>query len=190
MLATTTDLTARTGTDMAGDIRAEALIADASAAVISYTGQQFLAGTSTTTVKVIRGRARLPQRPVTNVLTVETLEGVSVPFQWYSGDTLTVDFSVPDLFSFVPFSSPQQEVVVTYDHGFDTVPSEIIAVVCQAAARAYGANAIDSGVSQETIGAYNYSTGAAASSGAVGFLLPERVILDRYLYGVRTIGVT
>lgn len=189
MLATTTDLRARTGLDLLADVRAEALLNDASAAVIAYTGQQFLEGTSTTRVRVHRGRVRLPQRPVTAVSTVETLDGVAVLFNWYSGDTLTVSWSVPDSFAWVPFRSPQSEVVVTYTHGSATVPTEIVAVVCQVAARAYGSNAVDSGISQESLGSYSYSSGAAASSGAVGFLLPERVILDRYRYGAKTISV-
>lgn len=169
--------------------RAQKLLHDASATVVAYTGQQFTRSTTTATVRVPRSRwLRLGQLPVHSVDAIVDLNDNPLTFEFDGIDRVRVPRNI-DSFQWEPWASPIRTVKVTYDHGFDDIPPEIVAVVCQVAGRAYGVRADDTGINQETLGAYNYSTGAAASSGALGLLLPERAVLDRFRQGVRTVQV-
>ncbi len=170
-------------------LRAQQLIENATAAVISYTGQQFAAGTTTATLNPRRGWVRLGQRPVTAVSAVTDINGSPINFTWNGLDKVKVGSNVMSDFAWEPWRSPLAMVKVTYTHGGD-IPADIKAVVVSAAGRAFGVLPQETALSQETLGAYNYSTGAAASSGAVGFLLPERLILDRYRAHASSIEAT
>jgi hypothetical protein len=178
-LATVSQLQARLSTDIADVNRANQLLADASAAVRSYTGQQFTQATTTDRFKVKRGKVKLPQRPVTAVTAVEDINGNTLLFEWLGSDRVRVQPNL-DTFSFVPWQNGVEYVDVTYTHGYATVPDDIVMVVCQIAGRAYGTSADQSATSSESIGSYSYSTGGAAASGAAGMLAGERAILDRY----------
>lgn len=181
-LASVADLEARLGRTLTGEeaTRAAALLVDASAAARSYTGQQFIEDETTVRLKVSRGKVRLPQAPATGVTTVEDTDENPVTFTWLMGQTVEVSTQVPDGWAFEPYSQGLQVVDVTYSHGYETVPDDVIAVVCQIAGRALGATAESSGVQSETIRTYSYSLGGAAASGPVGMLAGERAILDRY----------
>jgi hypothetical protein len=67
------------------------------------------------------------------------------------------------------------------------VPADIFAVICQIVGRALGRPADEAGITQESIGSYSYSVGAAAAAGAVGLLNDERAVLDRHRI---VVGVT
>lgn len=181
-LASLSDLEARMGVSLSGSdaTRAQALLEDASAAAVAYTGQQFTPGQSTAVFNVRRGFARLGQMPVVSVDDVETIDGQSVYYRFEEPDRVYLTLSQQDVFEWEPFRTIPPKVRITYSHGGD-VPGDIVAVVCSVAGRAFGVRPQDTAISQETIGQYNYSTGSAASSGAVGFLLPERAVLDRYV---------
>lgn len=175
------DLGDRIGRSLSGDDRAAAVLADAIAAVQSYTGQQIAEGTSTVVVPVNRGMVRLTQIPVQSVDDVQTLGGAPIGFDFDGIRTITLNLDgAIRRFDLEPFRRTPRTIKVTYTHGFDPIPDDILAVVFQVAGRAYGVNPTDTGINQETLGSYNYSTGSAASSGALGFLLPERMVLDRY----------
>lgn len=187
-LATPDDLTRRMGITVESE-RALELLADASAAVISYTGQQFVRATTTVQVRVPSDwKVRLGQLPVHDVDAVTDLNDNQLLFTFDGIDTVHVTVNL-DSFSFEPWTSPIRTVNVTYDHGFDAIPDDIVAVVCQVAGRAYGTAPQDTGAAREQLGDWSYSAGAAASSGALGLLLPERAVLDRYTQRVRTIGI-
>jgi len=189
MLATLEDLEQLLGSSVDAS-RAETLLAHASAAVRSYTGQHFTRETTTVTVRVPKSRwLRLAQRPVWTVDAVTDTNDNPLTFTFDGLDRVRIPANVPSEFSFEPWLSPVRTAKVTYDHGYDQTPGDIIAVVCQVAGRAYGVKADDTALNQETLGSYNYSTGNAAASGATGLLLPERQILDRYRGTARTIGV-
>lgn len=182
LLATVADVQARLGRTLtdAETTRAEALLEDASAAVRAYTGQHITADTTTVRAKVNGGTIRLTQRPVTDVATIEDTNGNDVAFTWYAGEVIQVATNVPDSWAWVPWVDGIAYVDVTYTHGYDEVPGDIVAVVCQMAARALGQAADDSGKTSETIAGYSYTVGTAAASGAVGLLPDERAVLDRY----------
>lgn len=184
-LATVEDLAGRLGRTLTGDesTRAELLLADASAAVRSHTGQEISSASSTTRLQVIDGRVRLPQRPVTDVTSVDNVDGAGQVFTWYSGDVLELGGVGYALINGPwPWAGRcgKAWVDVTYDHGYEEIPGEIVAIVCQIAGRALGTKPDDSGYTQESIGNYSYSVGGAAAAGAVGLLADEKRILDRY----------
>lgn len=196
-LASVADLEARLGRDLATEqqlARASALLADASAAVRSYTGQQFSRATSTVRVNPpVRGAILLPQRPVNNVTAVTSAIG-NIPQQFlWDGLNLYVGAFLAGVVVNASANYHYYEdgrrppVIVTYDHGYDDVPQDVLAVVCQIAGRAMGRPLEDSGVQQEALGSYSYSTGVAAAAGGVGMLKDERAVLDIYR---RQAGVT
>ena len=187
-LASLSDLQARLSTDISDNVRASQLLRDASAAVRSYTGQQFTQETTTVRLKVKRGQVKLPQRPVAAVTAVVDMNDNTILFDWHAGDRVTVQRNL-DTFASVPWQNGIEWVDVTYTHGYTTVPDDIVSVVCQIAGRAYGTSPDASAMSSETIGSYAYSTGGAAASGAVGMLAGERAILDRYKRHVSSVSL-
>lgn len=180
-LASFDDLTVRlpSGT-ITDEDRAEALLASASAVVRNYTGQDFTADTTTDRVKVRKGRVRLPQRPVSDVVSVADVNGNAITDYELVNDVLIVSSSVPDTWAWEPRRFSLDFVDVEYTHGYDTIPDDIIAVVCQIAARAYGTPATDAGVQSESVSGYSYAIGAAAAAGPTGLLSDERAVLDAY----------
>lgn len=190
-LAEVTDLELVLGYDLEGsDVgRGQRLLDDASAAVVSYTGQTFVRAETTATVRVPPSRwLRLGQRPVHSVSAVTDVNDNELTFTFDGLDRVRIPANLSD-FAWEPWPTSLRTAKVTYDHGYDQIPGDVIAVVCQMAARAYGVNPADAGVNNERIGEYSYGIGAAASSGAVGMLLPERSILDRYRTPARTVSV-
>lgn len=168
-LATTNQVVARMAVtpDTYGLARIGALVEDASNAVRARAGISFTQATTTDTLFVDDGRIRLPERPVSAVTLVTDTDGHSVPFYWKGTDRVLV-------------AEHLEQVVVTYTHGYATIPPEIVAVVCQIAARAYGVPSERSGITQETTGPFSYTMGGAAAAGGLGMLPAEQEVVDRY----------
>jgi hypothetical protein len=179
-LASIDDVAARLGRTLSDDeeMRVGALLDDASAAVRSYTGQGFTAEETTARLTPRNGKLVLPQRPVTAVATVQTVDGDDLVFTWWSGDKVTV--GATNLNWFEVYGNPTQPVDVTYTHGYAAVPDDVVAVVCQIVGRAMTRPADEAGFTQESVAGYSYSLGAAAAAGAVGMLSDEKAVLDRY----------
>lgn len=190
-LATLDDFEARLGRAVtaAEEDRATALLEDASAAVQAYTGQA-IATTEYTTFRIQarNGTLRLPQSPVTEVVAVTDVDGNEIDFTWDHGQVVNLSGLGYGLngFEVEPFRNRRPFVDVTYTAGYDTVPGDIVAVVCQMAMRAFGITPTNAGMQSESIAGYSYSIGSAAASGAVGLLPVEREVLDRY----RVVGGT
>jgi hypothetical protein len=179
-LATIDDLEARLGSTVDED-RAQAVLDDVSATVRAYTGQNFTLEETTARLRARDGRVRLPQRPVTDVSAVTNVEGSTLVFSWDAGDSVNLaGFEDARAFEVVPFTTRTPWVDVTYTHGYETVPADVVAVVCQMAGRAYGRTPDTTGVTQESIAGYSYSVGAAAAAGPMGMLSDERRVLDLY----------
>lgn len=184
-LALAADVEARLGRNLtATEVKRLApLLADASAAVRLRAGQQFTAGTSTQVLPIGPSRkVRLPQRPVTAIDEVVDPEtDVALTYIWWDqSETIEVRPNVIDAWSFEPFHTNRLVAKVTYQHGYDVIPSDIVAVVCQIAARALGRPADQSGITQENIDGYGYSIGSAAAAGGLGMLPAEAEVCDRY----------
>jgi hypothetical protein len=189
-LASTDDLQARLGIELDDD-RAQAILDDVSAVVRAYTGQQFTQAETTDRLQARNGGVTLPQRPVTAVDTVDDVDGNTVAFDWDSGSFVALaGLAGSRSFEVEPFVTRQPWVDVTYTHGYETVPADVVAVVCQMAGRTYGRTADTSGVTQESIAGYSYSVGAAAAAGPMGMLADERRILDLYRKPIGTIRVS
>jgi len=179
-LATVDDIEARLGRELttAEDIRVGALLDDVSAAVRSYTGQSFTSEETTVRLAPRNGTVTLPQRPVTAVDSVKTVDGDDLVFTWWSGTKVKVGVNALNWFEVN--GSPTQPVDITYTHGYDDVPADIVAVVCQIVGRAMTKPADESGYTQESIAGYSYSLGAASAAGPLGMLADEKAVLDRY----------
>lgn len=191
-LASVSDLLTRLGRDMddTEQARAQALLDDASAAVRGYTGQEITRTVETVRVTPPRrGPVRLPQRPVNDVTAVASVLGVAQQFLWDGINLYVGDFVAGVVINLAEAyydggryygHRRRQPIDVTVDHGFASIPGDIVAVVCQMAGRALGRSVEDSGVQQEALGGYSYTTGVAAAAGGLGMLNDERRVLDRY----------
>ena len=180
-LANLTDLQSRLKTGIASDdtTRANAALTDVSAAVRRFCGQDFTQSTTTDRLRVRRGQVRLPQWPVTAVSSVVDTNSNTVLFSWTAEDIVTLTQNL-DTFSFEPWEGGFRWVDVTYTHGYATLPDDLVAIVCQIAARVIGAPPEQSAKRSEEIGDYSYTLGAAAAAGPVGLLPSEREALRSF----------
>lgn len=170
-LATITDLEARLGRTFASGAettRATALLADASASVRAFTGQEITAGTTTVTTCPDRGRVWLWESPATSITSV------------VDDDDEDVEYTARLSAGYLTVSSLITSVTVEYDHGFDEVPDDIVAVVCAMAGRAMGVTPEATAFTSEGAGPFTRSIGSAAASGALGMLSAEERLLSRY----------
>lgn len=181
-LATVADLADRLGRALTPEeeARAPSLLSTASSAVRAYTRQHLTAVADDVATLVPHGQTlTLPQRPVTAVTLVEV-----------SGDGVTYD-EVTDY-------RARRDTLhrstcwgwlarVTYSHGYDPIPDDIIDVVCAMAFRGLAKAPVSQDLASEQIGEYSYRLADGASSGALGLLLPERRILDRYRRSARSV---
>lgn len=163
-LANEGDFEARLGRDILDLERArvQALLRDASARVRRLSGQ-IISRATTTHRFAPRQTANgfgivLSQWPVVSV----EADG---DFTWYAGTNFLATYTA---------------LTVTYEHGYELVPDDIVGVVCQIAARAFGTKPDTSGVSSESLGAYSYSVGGAAAAGPFGMLNDERETILAY----------
>lgn len=181
-LATSVNLMDRLGRDLTAteEARVLALLTDASATARKVSGQQFDLATTTARLTPRNGVVRLPQRPVLAVTAVTDTNANDVTFTWLGDDRVNIATQVFDSWSMVPYRNGITAVDVTYEHGYETVPDDIVAVVCQIVARALGRAPDSSGLTSETIEGYSYSLGSAAAAGPLGLLPDERLILESY----------
>jgi hypothetical protein len=176
---------------------ATAAIAAASAAIQNYTRQtisQVAADVLTLTVEAHRSTILLPEQPVTAVASVVedgTSLTVGTDYRWTSAGLLVRQSRA--------WNSGWQEVVITYTHGYATIPDDLKGVCIRAAAREYQAGLRAAaaggiaGIQSEQLPDYSVSftpetaSGQASSLGASAapILLPtEKLILDRYRMSV------
>lgn len=158
------------------------LLADASAAVRAYTGQQFDRSTTTERFRIRRNRVLLTQMPVVSVASVVDLNSNTILFTFDGIDRVQVGTNVPDSFTFEPWVQPITTVDVTYTHGYaeGSLPADITAVVCGMVTRALGVDPLNAATVQEGVGPYSRTIGSVGAAGAVGLLPAERETLDRY----------
>lgn len=184
-LATSDDVVERLGRALtsAESNRIDALILDASGSVIAYTGQTFVLEETTALLPIRNGAIRLPLRPVTAVDMVEDGNSNALTFTWIDGDS-TISLSSHGYLNEwelnIPAGTRVSKASVTYTHGWEPIPDDVIGVVCQIVGRALGTPSTESGMTSETIANYSYSLGSAAGAGPFGMLSDEKRILDRY----------
>lgn len=167
-LATPAQLAERMGTPPSDPARADAALTDASATVRAATGQDFTRAATDSILRARCGEVRLPQRPVLEVTAVTDTAGAEVAWwEWDQLDRLRLDPGYP-------------VVVVSYDHGYDVIPDDIVAVTCSVAARALATPPEDAGVQSRSITNYSESFGAVGAAGPAGLFNDERAVLSRY----------
>jgi hypothetical protein len=188
-LAQPGDVEDRLGRELSGtDLpRVLALLDDASALVRSYTGQQISEATTTERIAVRNGTVRLPQRPATAVTTVNDPTGSAVTFVWGGGDVLTV-LSLPVWVG--PGAGAATFVDVTYTHGYDPIPDDIVAVVCDTVGRSFSGYLASPAIWQQPSAGINpEAVGAIIPTPALGgaqLTADQRAVLDRYR---RVVGI-
>lgn len=149
--------------------RAAALLVDATGAFRRKSRQLFEFVEDDEIVRpATLGVVRLPQRPVVEVTEVTDFDtDEDVAFLWLPGaDTITVD--------------PRRAVTITYSHGYEAIPDDVVAVICQMVARALGVDPTEAGTTQEAVVGYSVTTGSAAAAGAVGMLPEEDKLAKSY----------
>lgn len=183
-LVTEDDIEARLGRPLtaAEQLRIVALMADASAAVRREAKQQFTPGTSTITIPNRGHRIRLPQRPVTGITEVVDAAGTTLAAGSYRlvGDILHTDLCPLNAWEIEPYRIHPEELVVTYTHGDDVVPPDIVAVTCSVVMRAMGTNPTEGGITQQTIDGYTEIHGMIGAAGPIGLLPSELAICRDY----------
>lgn len=180
-LATVADVEARLGRSLSVEetAKAEVLLTDASALVVSYTGQRFLTGQAVNLLRIKQNKIRLTQRPVTAVNDVTDTDGNELPFVWDNFQTVTVDCSV---------APNQTHVIVDYNFGTANAPDDVVAVVSGMVARTISipTEAV-AGIQQQTVGPFSVTYANWAVGGQVLMSPADREVLDRYR--IRTFGM-
>lgn len=168
--------------------RANQMLEDASATVRAYTTQTFTREVTTERLRVRAGWVRLPQRPANDVTAVASPTGAVLGYSWPGMDRLYVPPGAvySGAFALGGYYAGEGWVDVTYDHGYDVIPDDIEAVVCNVAARALGGDPSRAGVTTQSITNFSESFGPVGASGPVGLFDDEKAILDRYR---RDVGV-
>lgn len=121
----------------------------------------------------------LPERPVTAVTLLEILDSTQSPPVWTTADPSTYEVSLrlgaiaglPGCGVYWPSAPGTWRV--TYDHGYETIPSSLVSVVLGVAARAYSSPA---SIEQERLGGYQVKYAVEAS----GFSALELVALNKH----------
>lgn len=141
----------------------------ASARVRAYTRQQIDAGT--TVLEVRAPVVLLPQRPVRAVTSVVNAAGDVL----VEGDDWVLRGG-----GILEIPNEGGQVTVEYAHGFETVPDEIVEIVCGIAARmSTQSDAASAGVIQETGGSESVSYGFDSYKAVSALSAGEMAMLDR-----------
>lgn len=194
-LATVADLATLLGRTFTPEqeLQAQALLDQASSVVRAYVRQDITQATTTDTFTMrradpvlhrCRGVVTLPQRPVTDIDSVQ-VGGVATEDWWQDGNELLVrswSWDQP------PAAHRPPQVTVTYTHGWAEVPGDIKAIVLQAANRVI---VNPSGIRSETVGGESVTYLIPAAGEYLGVLLSrtEEKVLDRYRRTAGTVNL-
>lgn len=194
--ATTDDLRAELGiTTFTEDQEAKAMrrLDGATGAIQRYTRQtiEYTAGDVASLVGTWSAGLVLPELPVTAVTSVvidgdtltadtdyvfdgqRTLWRGSTAFSW---DEWSWRYPPPRAYD-SHWGGPETQITVTYSHGFDPVPPEIVEICVNAALRGWGN---PTGETSLTIGSWSAAYGPQSHAGAVSLNAEERRILNEF----------
>jgi len=205
-LATAADLAARLGRALTATetTRSVPYLKDASAKVRKYTRQDFTeeAG-DVVRLRPIGTRLRLPQRPVTAVNSVTAIGWAGIPdlvlpagfWGWDGIDVIELSPFDSGLWINLPTVELGEDLPdtydVDYDHGDDTVPDDVIAVVCGMVIRVLTSPSVVEGMNTEKVGQYSYGMqqGGGGTPGAtVRLTEADKDELRQAGYGPRKSG--
>jgi hypothetical protein len=151
-LATIEDVEARLGRELTeGEAaQAEAWLVDASAIFVQRAIQKFEVSESTVRLFPRDGVVRLVQRPVIEIISVTDIDGVEIEY------TFDGHQSLYELGSYSP-------VIVNYEHGSETIPADVVAVVAGMVVRTLNIPAdAAAGIQQQAVGPFSQSYAAWA----------------------------
>lgn len=191
-LASLTDLSDRLGRPLTAteEARGQALLADASALVRTFTGQDFTRTDDETVVmRAQQGEIRLPKRPVIDVTAVVAVGAGGAPdlpvtgWQWDGIDIVRTasdspSINMPELWYEDEAESYPGTYRVTYSHGDAAVPADVVAIVARMALRTMTAPTMAGGLTGETIGPYSYRTDGSGVGTAVVMTDDDRKMLE------------
>lgn len=200
-LASPADVEARLGRPFTPveEARIDALLEDASAIIRAYTGQSFeRVDDDVVVLRAVGGRLTLPQRPVIEVTRVEAVGGgEGLPdfalTDWTFDGIDTIRLGDGAVIINLPEAWWDEDGYpgtyrVTYSHGWEQVPGDVLAVVCAMATRAL---ANPNNLRSETVGSYSVTYAVPATGDQLGLNLTryERSTLDRYRNKAATVKV-
>ena len=167
------------------EARCEALLEQASAQFRLMALQDFDIRETSLVVRAHGSVVMLPKLPVVSVESVQVVNTDGTPgavIAGWSFDGIS-RISVVGL-SGLAFNLAHPEVawtnyVVTWTHGFAEVPADVRWSVAQMVARSLSSPA-PAGITQESIGGYQYSLGAYTASGAASMTREEQAVASRY----------
>jgi hypothetical protein len=151
-LATIADVEARIGRELTAgeEAQANAWLGDASAMFVQRAVQKFEVSESTVRLFPRDGVVRLVQRPVIEITSVTDIDGVELDYT-YDGFQ-----SIYELGTYSP-------VIVSYDHGSDNIPDDVVAVVAGMVVRTLLIPAdAAAGIQQQSVGPFSQSYAAWA----------------------------
>lgn len=201
-LATTADLESRLGRQLtAAELtQASAWLADASALVRRYTGQQFEVVTGDTiTLRPVGSHLRLPQRPVTAVQQVAIIDCDGQPgdpitgWCWDGADKIRITGSIIKGIDdpWWPWNATPETFQVVYDHGDAVIPPDVVAVTAGMVLRVLTAPSQTAGMVSERVGQYFYQL--QQGSGSAGLMVrmteADKDALRRYRRTASTIAL-
>lgn len=174
------DLTGKTYTDdQVWQITTQ--LSAASREIQKYTGQKLLRQAHIWKPKFC-AELRIPQMPDVVITSVKDVNANNVAYSFDGVDTLYVTNPALIAFDYNPFilTGFSNRLTVVYEAGYDVIPSDVKAICCQMAIRAFGADPMKSGMTQESITNYSYQQGQAAAAGPIGMLPMESDSLEPY----------
>jgi len=184
-LASTVDAIRLGYTLPAGD--AEALLRRASARIRRAAKQHISSITSTVRVRVEGGVAVLPGNPITAVTSVTQLTedgGAAVTGWRWDGRDQVHGINTSPTTNLPVMARWPTDVLVTYTHGWTTIPDELLDLVCSIAARIGSVPAsggMEAGVRSESIDDYSVTYAVEALDAASGLLPGEEDELRAFL---------
>lgn len=165
----------------------ETLLRRASARIRRAAKQHISSITSTVRVRVENGVAVLPGNPITAVTAITQLaeDGGAVVTGWrWDGRDQVHSINTSPTTSLPVLARWPTDVLVTYTHGWTTIPDELLDLVCSVAARIGSVPAsggMEAGVRSESIDDYSVTYAAEALDAASGLLPGEESALRTFL---------
>ena len=169
-LATIADVEARLGRSLtaAEQSKATAWLSDASSLFVNVAVQKFEVGESTVRLFPRDGIIRLVQRPVISVESVTDIDGVEIDF------TFDGHQSLYDLGAYSP-------VIVTYEHGSETIPDDVVATVAGMVVRTLQIPSdAAAGIQQQSVGPFSQSYASWAVGGQVRMSPSDMAVAQSY----------
>lgn len=180
--------------DSSQETRVNALITDASMLIRRYCRQTFVVEQTVELLRPIGGKIKLPHLPVISidaVAVIDYLENrvpVALPY-WDGGDEIWLLYGqvvlnlAEGLRELFQYNTPLCEV--TYTHGYQVMPDEVLAVTCSVVLRRLAVPG--AGVTQsQTAGPFSASLTPDAAAGSFWLTAAEKAMLADFRISNRT----